>query len=100
MVQVQRDTIQEWNSGATTIGPIPHSMNERVLKRLSQSFTHRDNTHGHENSNIAFQRDLDELLEADIEYRDNPSLARLCYLVADLINQWKKLEMQSQRISD
>ena len=37
MAQVQKDTIQEWNSGATTIGPIPHSMNERVLKSLSQS---------------------------------------------------------------
>ena len=75
MAQVQRDTIQEWNSGSTTIGPIPHSMNERVLKSLSQSFTHRDNSHGHSNSNIAFQRDLDEILEADNEYRDNPSLA-------------------------
>ena len=85
MAQVQRDTIQEWNSGATTIGPIPPSMNERVLKGLSQSFTHRDNPHGHGHSNIAFQRDLDELLEADAEYQDNPSLARLCYLVADLI---------------
>ena len=74
MVQVQRDTIQEWNSRSTTIGPIPHSMNERVLKSLSQSFTHR-------------------------EYRGDPSLARLCYLVADLINRWEKLEMQSRRIS-
>ncbi len=34
MAQVQRDTFQEWNSGATTIGPIPHSMNQRVLKSL------------------------------------------------------------------
>jgi len=50
MAQVQRDTIQEWNSGATTIGPIPHSRNELVLKSLSQSFTHRDNPHGHRNS--------------------------------------------------
>ena len=99
MAQVQRDTIQEWNSGATTICPIPHSMNERVLKGLSQSFIHRDNPHGHGNVNIAFQRDLDELLEVDVEYRDNPSLARLCYLVADLINRWEKLEMQSRRIS-
>jgi len=73
MAQVQRDTIQEWNSGSTTIGPIPHSMNERVLKGLAQFFTHRDNRHGHGNSNIAFQRDLDELLEADNEYRGNPS---------------------------
>ena len=66
----QRDTIQEWNSGSTTIGPISHSMNERVLKSLSQSFTHRKNPHGHGNAKIAFQRDLDELLEADNAYRD------------------------------
>jgi hypothetical protein len=99
MDQVQRDTIQEWNSGSTTIGPIPHSMNSRVLKGLSQSFTHRDSPHGHGNLNIAFQRDLDELLEADSEYRDNPSLPRLCYLVAELIHRWEKLEMQSRRTS-
>ena len=74
-------------------------MNERVLKSLSQSFTHRDNPYGHGNSNITFQQDLDELLETDVEYRDNPSLARLCYLVADLINQWENLEMKSRRIS-
>ena len=65
-----RGTIQEWNSGSTTIGPIPHSMNERVLKSLSQSFTHRDNPHGHGSAKIAFQRDLDELFEADNAYRD------------------------------
>jgi hypothetical protein len=70
-------------------------MNERVLKGLSQSFTHRVNPYGHGNSNIAFQLNLDELLEADVEYQDNPSLARLCYLVANLINQWEKLEMKS-----
>ena len=37
MAQVQRDTIQEWNSGSTTIGPLPHSINERVLKGLGYS---------------------------------------------------------------
>ena len=56
MAQVQRDTIQEWNNGSTTIGPIPHSMNTRVLTALVHSFTHRDNPSGNRNSNIAFQR--------------------------------------------
>jgi hypothetical protein len=96
---VERDTIQEWNSGSTKKGPIPHSMNSRVLKGLSQSFAHRDNPHGNRNPNIAFQRDFDELLEADGEYRDSPSLPRLCYLVAELIHRWEKLEMQSRRMS-
>jgi len=99
MAQVQRDTIQEWNNGSTTIGPIPQSMNTRVLTALAHSFTHRDNPNGNRNSNIAFQRDLDERLEADEEYRSNPSLHRLCYLVSDLIHHWEKLEMQSRRMS-
>ena len=73
MAQVQRDTIQEWNNGSTTIDPIPHSMNTRVLTALVHSFTHRDNPSGNRNSNIAFQRDLDERLEADGEYQANPS---------------------------
>ncbi len=83
MAQVQRGTIQEWNSGSTTIGPISHSMNTRVLRALTQSFTHRDNPHGNRNSNIAFQRDLDERLKADGEYQANTSLPRLCYLVSE-----------------
>ena len=74
-------------------------MNTRVLTALVHSFTHRDNPSGNRNSNIAFQRDLDERLEADGEYQANPSLHRLCYLVSDLIHHWEKLEMQSRRMS-
>ena len=85
--------------GSTSIGPIPHNMNSRVLKGLSQSFTHRDNPHGNKNPNIAFQRDLDEILEADGEYRESPSLPRLCHLMADLIYRRERLEMQSRRMS-
>ena len=99
MAQEQRDTIQKWNSGSTTIGPIPHSMNNRVLRALAQSFTHRDSPHGNRNSNIAFQRNLDERLEADGEYQANPSLPRLCYLLSELIPHWEKLEVQSRRMS-
>ena len=84
MEQVRLDTIFEWGGGASTIGPIPRNLNKRVLTSLSQSFTHRDNPHGTSNPNIAFQRDLDELLEADAEYSDNPSLSRLCSIVAEL----------------
>jgi hypothetical protein len=48
-------------------------------------------------TSIAFQSDLDELLEADNEYRDSPCLARLWYLVADLIDRWEKLEKRPER---
>ena len=99
MDQVRRDTIVEWNGGSTSIGPIPRNVNIRVLKSLSQSFTHRDNPFGNRNPNIAFQRDLDDLLEADGEYRDGPTLPRLCYLVAELIYRWEKLESQSRCMS-
>ena len=94
-----RDTIHEWSGGASTIGPIPRNLNKRILKSLSQSFTHRDNPHGNSNPNIAFQRDLDELIEADGEFGDNPSLSRLSSLVAELVHRWEKLEMQSRRMS-
>jgi hypothetical protein len=42
--------------------------------------------------NIAFQRDLDEALEAEEEYRNSPSLPRLCQLLADLAYKWEKIE--------
>ena len=51
------------------------------LFQAVESFAHRDNPHGNKNPNIAFQSDLDELLEADGEYRDNPSQPRLCTLL-------------------
>ena len=66
----------------------------RVLTSLSQSFTHRDNPHGNFNPNIAYQRDLDELLEAD-----SPSLSRLCSIVAELAFRREKLETQGRRMS-
>ena len=75
-------------------------MNIRVLKSLSQSFTHRDNPFGNRNHNIAFQRDLDDFLETDGEYRDGSTLLRLCYLGAELIYRWEKLESQSRRNPD
>ena len=67
--------------------------------RLAQSFTHRDNPYGNSNPNIAFQRDLGEALEADDEYRTNPSLPRLCHLLAELACKWEKIESQSRHMS-
>ena len=62
MEQIRLNTIFEWGGGASTIGVL----NKRVLTSLPQSFTYRDNPHGTSNPNIAFQRDLDELLEAPL----------------------------------
>jgi hypothetical protein len=70
MVQVRRDTIHEWSGETSTQEPVP-----------------------------VLHTNLEELLEADGEYRDSASLHRLCYLVAELIHRWEKLEMQSRRMS-
>jgi hypothetical protein len=99
MEQVRSDTIYEWSSGMSTIGPILRNLQPRILKSLAQSFTHRDNPYWNSNPNIAFQRDLDEAMEADDEYRTNPSLPRLCHLLAELAYKWEKIESQSRRIS-
>ena len=45
------------------------------------------------------QRDLDEAMEADDEYRTNPSLPRLCHLLAELAYKWERIESQSRRMS-
>ena len=99
MEQVRSDTIYEWSSGISTIGPIPRNLRTRILTRFAQSFTHRDNPYGNSNPNIAFQRDLDEAMEADDEYRTNPSLPRLCHLLAELAYKWEKIDSQSRRMS-
>ena len=83
----------------STIGPIPRNLQPRILKSLAQSFTHRGNPYGNSNPNIAFQRDLDEAMEADDEYRTNASLPRLCHLLAELAYKWEKIESQSRRMS-
>lgn len=70
-----------------------------MLKSLFQCFTHRDNPYGNANPNIVFQRDFDELLEAYREYQEDPSLPRLCLLVAELIHRWERLAKQSLRMS-
>ena len=99
MEQVRSDTIYEWRSGTSTTGRTPRNLQPRILKSLTQSFTHRDNPYGNSNPNIAFQRDLDEALEADDEYRTNPSLPRLCQLLAELVYKWEKIDSQSRRMS-
>jgi hypothetical protein len=38
-------------------------------------------------------------MEADDEYRTNPSLPRLCHLLAELAYKWEKIETQSRCIS-
>ena len=41
--QLQKDTINEWNSADTTVGPIPYLQSREVLKDLARCFTNRSN---------------------------------------------------------
>jgi hypothetical protein len=43
MDQVRRDTINEWNSADTSVGPIPYLQSHEVLKDLARCFTNRSN---------------------------------------------------------
>jgi hypothetical protein len=52
MEQVRSDTIYEWGSGISTLGPTPRNLERRIFKSLAQSFTHRDNPYGNSNPNI------------------------------------------------
>ena len=85
MDQVRCDTINEWNSADANVGPIPYLQSREVLKALARCFTNRSNPWHNDKPNDNFQRDLNLMIEADREYLDNPTLPRLCAMVAELI---------------
>ena len=95
MDQVLRDTINEWNSAdANTYFIIAHE----VLKDLARCFTNRSNPWHNDKPNVNFQRDLNLMIEADREYLDNPTLSRLCAMVAESIFRWERLTHESSRM--
>ena len=98
MDQVRRDTINEWNSADTNVGPIPYLQSREVLKDLARCFTNRSNPWHNDRPNVNFQRDLNLMIEADREYLDNPTLPRLCAMVAELIFRWERLTHESSRM--
>ena len=98
MEQSHRDTINEWNSAKDTLGPIPYLNNYEILKELARCFTSKDNPAGSSKSNIQFQRDL-TMIKADRNYYKNPTLERLCAMVAGLLHIWERLAMESNRMS-
>jgi hypothetical protein len=104
MDQVRRDTINEWNSAdanvrsTSGIARIPYLQAREVLKDLARCFTNRSNPWHNDKLNVNFQRDLNLKIEADREYLDNPSLSRLCAMVAELIFRWERLTHESSRM--
>ncbi len=69
-----------------------------MLKDLARCFTNRSNPWHNDRPNVNFQRDLNLLVEADREYLDNPTLPRLCAMVAELIFRWERLTHESSRM--
>jgi hypothetical protein len=65
MDQVRRDTINEWNSADTNVGPIPYLQSREVLKNFARCFTNRSNPWHNDRPNVNFQRDLNLMIEAD-----------------------------------
>ena len=93
----RRDTINEWNSADANVGPFPYLQSREVLKDLARCFTNRSNPWNNDKPNINFQRYLNLMIEADREYLDNPTLSRLCAMVAELIFRWECMTHESMR---
>ncbi len=83
--QSRRDTIHEWSTAEDSIGPIPDLNNDEILKDLSRCFTSKDNPAGTSTSNVQFQCDLSTIIRADNEYHSNPTLGRLCEMIAGIM---------------
>ena len=98
MDQSRRDTIHEWSTAEDTIGPIPDLNNEEILKDISRCFTSKDNSAGTSKSNVQFQRDLSTMIRADNEYHSNPTLGRLCGMIAGIMHTWERLTAETNRM--
>ena len=100
MDQVRLDTINEWNSADTNVGPIPYLQSREVPKDLARCLTNRSNPWHTDRPNVNFQRDLNLMIEADREYLDNSTLPRLCAMVAELTFRWERLTHDSTRMRE
>ena len=100
MDQVRRDAINEWNSADANIRLIPYLQAREMLKDLARCFTNRSNPWHNGKPNVNFQRDLNLMIDADREYLDNPTLSRLCAMVAELIHRWERLTHESYHMEE
>jgi hypothetical protein len=94
MEGLRQKTLKAWVKAEDQIGPIPSNKLTSVIKGLRQCFTNRDNPWKSSPSNESFQRDLDEIVEADGDFRRNPSLFGLLDMEAELVHRWEKLTQQ------
>ena len=90
MDQSRSNTISEWSAAEDTLGPIPDLNNEEILKDLARCFTSKDNPVGTSRPNVQFQRYLTTTIRADNAYYSNPTLGRLCEMVASIMHRWER----------
>ena len=65
MEQVRQNTLIKWNRAMINLGPIPDNNRLKIAKGLVGCFTHRNNPHGSNARHMQFQRELDEMIEAE-----------------------------------
>ena len=83
-----------WNRcGRTHLGPIPDNNRLKITKGLVGCLTHRDNPHGSSARHVQFQRELDEMIQEE-GYFSNPTVERLCEIVARLILQREQTQQR------
>ena len=93
MEQVRQDTLIKWNRAMINLGPVPDNIRLKITKGLAGCFTHRDNPHGNSARHMHFQRELHEMIEGE-ELWKNPTVERLCGIVAKLILQWEQTQQR------
>ena len=93
MEQVRQNTLIKWNRALINIGPVPDNCRVKIAKGLVGCFTHRDNPHRSQPRHMQFQRELDEMIQEENFYGD-PTVNRLCDLVARLIHQWEQTQQK------
>ena len=86
------------SASRATLGPIPDLDNEEILKDLARCFTSKDNPAGTSRPNVQFQRDLTTMIRADSAYYSNPTLGRLCQMVASIMHRWERLTAETNRM--
>ena len=93
MEQVRQNTLIKWNRAMINLGEVPDNNRLKITRGLAGCFTHRDNPQGNSARHMRFQRELDEMIEEE-EFWKNPTVERLCGIVAKLILQWEQTQQR------
>ena len=90
MAALRNNLVAAVNNAQYSIGDIPSVNLLEVLKILRKCFTCGENPWRMTQANRQFQRKLDELIDADREYKANPHLGGYLYHLTMLISEWEQ----------